>query len=85
MGVSQVDNINLIIQIMKVLKKRITKEVAQYAADELAKIFPKKEVEPAYSKGFQIWSKMSFSKRKPLILKHNFVVKDCIAELEARA
>ncbi|MBM5783177.1 MAG: hypothetical protein FJ368_07160 [Pelagibacterales bacterium] len=61
----------------------ISQETANYAANELAKIFPKLDKEPVYSLGFQRWQKLNKEKRKALMIRNSFNYQNCLNELEA--
>jgi hypothetical protein len=60
----------------------ISPETAEFAANELAKIFPKLEKEPVYSLGFQRWQKLNSEKRKAIMIRNEFNYEECIRELE---
>tara|TARA_R110000868_G_scaffold149611_3_gene372105 strand:+ start:559 stop:774 length:216 start_codon:yes stop_codon:yes gene_type:complete len=60
----------------------ISPKTAEFAANKLSEIFPKREVEPVYSLGFQRWSKLSLTKRKALMILNDFNYQDCINSLQ---
>lgn len=67
------------------MKKTITvisKETAEFASNELAKIFPKLDKEPTYSLGFQRWLKLNLEKRKAVMIRNEFNYQDCLRDLE---
>ncbi len=60
----------------------ISKETAEFAANELAKLFPKLDKEPTYSLGFQRWQKLNSEKRKAVMIRNEFNYSECLKDLE---
>lgn len=60
---------NILIESINRLPKEAQDRVLSQAADMLVSLFPKQDVEPVYSIGFQRWAKLSSKKQFALYVK----------------
>ena len=61
----------------------ISEETANFAAQELSKLFPKLDKEPVYSLGFSRWLKLNAEKRKAVMIRNDFNYEAALKDLEA--